>query len=113
MSDKSLVWIGSTLDTVRGFPDDARRCIGYELRRVQLGLMPSDFKPLPGVGPGTYEIRVHTRLEYRVIYVAKFDEAVYVLHAFGKKSRRTTRHDIEIARRRLAMVRQYRKEVGR
>ncbi len=108
MADKPLVWIGPTLEDVRGFPDDARRRIGYELRRIQQGLMPSDFKPLPVVGSGVYEIRIHTSLEHRVIYVAKLQEAIYVIHAFEKRSRKTTHRDVEIARKRLAIVRHHR-----
>lgn len=54
------------------------------------------------VGPGVIEIRVHTRVEHRVFYVAKFDEAVYVLHAFEKRSGRTPQPEVELARKRFA-----------
>ncbi len=64
--------------------------------------MPTDWKPMATVGPGVFEIRVHTALEHRVFYVAKFDEAVYVLHAFEKRERRTPKAAIELARTRLA-----------
>jgi phage-related protein len=104
MSDKPLVWAGSSLDDARTFPADARRAIGYQLRRVQSGLMPSDWKPMPTIGPGVNEIRIHAGNEYRVIYVARLGEAVYVLHAFEKKSRATRRGDIELARDRLRQV---------
>ncbi len=104
MLDKPLSWVGSSLAAVRGFPADARRATGYELRRVQQGLTPSDWKPMRTVGPGVMEVRLHTGLEHRVFYVAKFEEAVYVLHAFEKRTRQTTQADIELARKRLAAV---------
>jgi phage-related protein len=102
--DKPVSWVGSSLDAVRQFPAEARRTAGYELRRVQQGLMPSDWKPMRTVGPGVMEIRLHTGLEHRVFYVARFEEAVYVLHAFEKRTRKTTQADIELAKRRLSAV---------
>jgi phage-related protein len=84
---KPLKFLGSSLNDLRSFPIEARRQTGHELWQVQMGLMPSDFKPMPFVGLGCSESRVHTRGEWRVIYVAKFESAVYVLHAFQKKSR--------------------------
>jgi phage-related protein len=108
--DKPLTWVGSSLEAVRRFPAEARRAAGYELRRVQQGLMPSDWKPMRTVGPGVMEIRVHTTLEHRVFYVAKFEEAVYVLHAFEKRTRQTAHADIELASNRLAAVLQARRD---
>ena len=67
-------------------------------------LNPSDWKSMPEIGAGVREIRVHTSLEHRVIYIAKFDEGVYVLHAFEKKTRRTAKGDIDLARSRLRTV---------
>lgn len=101
MTDKPLVWLGSSLDDLRAFPVRAARLAGYELRRVQQGLMPSDWKPIQTVGPGVNEIRIRTGVEHRVLYVARFVEAVYVLHAFGKRTRQTARTDIDLARRRF------------
>ncbi len=101
MAPKPLVWVGTSLDLVRAFPPDARRLAGYQLRRVQTGLMPSDWKPMPNVGPGVCEIRIHTEREPRVFYVARFAEAVYVLHACEKRTRRTRKADIELAKARL------------
>jgi phage-related protein len=71
---------------------------------VQLGLEPSDWKPMQTVGAGVVEIRVHAKGEYRVLYVAKFAEGVYVLHAFAKKTQQTRQREIEIARRNFAEV---------
>lgn len=110
MVPKSLVWIGSALDLLRAFPPEARRLAGYQLRRVQSGLMPSDWKPMPSVGPGVYEIRIHTEREHRVFYVARFAEAVYVLHACEKRTRRTRRADMELARVRLAELQTLRRQ---
>jgi phage-related protein len=66
--------------------------------------MPSDFNPMPAVGSGAYEIRVHLLGEWRVIYIAKFEEVVYVLHAFQKKTQSTRKEDIELARRRYRQI---------
>lgn len=72
---------------------------------VQAGRPPADFKPLPDAGPGAHEIRVRDDTgAFRVIYVAKFKEAVYVLHAFPKKTRKTSRMDVELAKRRYRMI---------
>lgn len=102
MPEKALCWLGSSLDDVRAFPDDARRAAGYELGRVQQGLMPTDWKPVTTAGAGVYEIRVHTRLEHRVFYVAKLEEAIYVLHAFEKRTRQTPGAEVALAKGRLA-----------
>ena len=102
MREKPLSWLGSSLENVRAFSEDARRAAGYQLGRVQQGLMPSDWKPMTTVGSGVVEIRVHTKIEHRVFYLATFEEAVYVLHAFEKRTRQTPPGDIELARKRLA-----------
>lgn len=94
---KPVIWLGSSRDDIRGFPVEARQEAGYELDRVQRGLEPSDWSPMPTVGPGVREIRVHAENEYRVFYVAKFAETVYVLHAFAKKTQQTAQRDIELA----------------
>ena len=70
--------------------------------RVQQGLEPNDWKAMTTMGTGVMEIRVHTRLEHRVFYLAKFEKAIYVLHAFEKRTRRTPQSEIELARKRLA-----------
>ena len=101
---KPLRFIGSSLDDLKDFPAEARREAGFELHAVQAGLMPSDFKPMLDVGPGAYEIRVRVMGEWRVIYVARFDDAVYVLHAFQKKTQKTRKEDIELAARRYRQI---------
>jgi phage-related protein len=111
MVDRRLVWLGSSLEDLRVFPSEARRLAGYQLRRVQRGLMPSDWKPMKIVGPGVYEIRIHTELEHRVFYVARAAEAIYVLHAFEKQTRQTRQADIELAKRRFKEIRLLRGKV--
>jgi phage-related protein len=86
VTEKPLAWLGSSLDDVRAFPAEARRAAGYQLGRVQQGLMPDDWKPMTTVGAGVHEIRIHTALEHRVFYVAKYEDAVYVIHAFEKRT---------------------------
>ena len=101
MPDKALYWLGSSRNDLQAFPPDARRVAGFQLRRVQQGLEPNDWKPVPTVGPGVREIRIHTGLEHRVFYVSKFTEGVYVLHAFEKRARKTPKRDLELARDRF------------
>ena len=101
---KPLRFIGSSLDDLRDFPAEARRQAGFELYAVQRGLNPSDWKPMSIVGKGAREIRIHVLGEWRVLFVAKFRDAVYVLHSFQKKSQKTGRGDIDIARQRYQQV---------
>ena len=100
MAPKPVVWLGDSLRAVRGFAPEGRRRTGQELGLVQVGQVPGDWKPMPSIGLGVNEIRVWAGGAYRLIYLAKFAEAVYVLHAFQKKSRSTGRLDIELARQR-------------
>jgi len=101
---KPLKFVGSSLDDLRNFPDEARRAAGFELRAVQNGLEPSDWKPMQVIGPGVKEIRIHVLGEWRVIYVTKLRNAVYVLHAFQKKTRKTNQRDIDLARHRYRQI---------
>ena len=101
---KPLRFVGSSLDDLRDFPAEARREAGFELYALQRGYDPSDWKPLPEVGRGVREIRIHVLGEWRVIYVARFADAIYVLHAFHKKTQKTRLQDVELARRRLRQI---------
>jgi phage-related protein len=83
---------------------EARRAAGYQLERVQAGALPADWKPMPAVGLGVQELRIRAGGAFRVIFVARFVEAVYVLHAFQKKSQKTARADIGLARMRFAAL---------
>jgi phage-related protein len=94
---KPLRFIGDSLECIRQFAEDARHDTGYQLERVQQGQQPTDFKPMPSVGNGVEELRVWDESgTYRVIYMARFAEAVYVLHAFQKKTRATRPRDVEV-----------------
>jgi len=101
---KPVVWMGSSRRDLRGFSRLARFAAGEALLRVQVGLPPPDAKPMPAIGPGVAEIRVHAVQEFRVIYVAKYIEVVYVLHAFEKRSQRTRQGDLELARARFRLL---------
>lgn len=101
---KPLRFVGSSLDDLRSFPAEARRQAGFELYAIQRSLDPSDWKPMKTVGSGVREIRIRVLGEWRVLYVAKFADAVYVLHAFQKKTQKTRRSDLEIARRRYKQL---------
>ena len=83
---KPLKFVGSALQDLQGFAIAARWAAGFELWAVQQGLLASDWKAMPTVGAGVYEIRIHVLGEWRVVYVAKFTKSIYVLHAFQKKS---------------------------
>ena len=107
---KDLAWVGRSLDELREFPVDARREAGHQLHLVQLGVEPDDWRPMVSVGPGVVEIRVHGETEHRVFYVASFPEAVYVLHAFEKKTRKTSQSDIDMGRENLKELRKWRRE---
>jgi phage-related protein len=104
---KPIEWVGSALEDLRDFPERARSRAGHQLHRIQDGLEPSDWKPMPSVGSGVREIRIRTGSQHRVFYIAKFEEAIYVLHAFEKKTQRTAKADLDLARRRLAELLRY------
>ena len=105
MHEKPIAWLGSSLADLRAFPKDARQNAGFALDQIQQGHMPPDWKPMADVGAGVSEIRVRAGGQFRVLYVAKFAEAIYVLHAFEKKSRKTSQRDLDIGRRRYAQIR--------
>ena len=98
---KALKFLGDSLKCLREFPEDARHDAGYQLDKVQRGEQPVDFKPMPSVGKGVEELRVWDDSgTYRVVYAARFADAVYVLHAFQKKTQATSKRDIELAKKR-------------
>jgi phage-related protein len=106
---KRLVWLGSSFEDLRSWPTEAQRETGYQLFKIQSGMDPSDWKPMPSVGGGVQEIRIHCDNEYRIIYLAKLAESVYVLHAFEKKTRKTPQSAIDLARRRLQLLLNHRR----
>jgi len=97
---KPIEWLGDSLERVRFFPKPVRQQVGFELEMVQCGLDPADWKPMSSVGSGVREIRVHAEGEHRLFYVAKFQHAIYVLHAFTKRTRKTPRAAIDLAKAR-------------
>ena len=103
---KPLKFIGTSEDDLAAFPREVKHVAGYQLFRVQAGLMPSDWKPMLSIVAGAYEIRVHVLGEWRVIYVAKFTDAVYVLHVFQKKTQQTRKEDIELGATRYKQLKE-------
>lgn len=95
---KPVQFRGSALDDLRSFPLSARREAGFQIDLVQHGQMPEDWKPMPTIGQGVQEIRIRDAAgAFRVVYVAKFADAVYVLHCFQKKTQRTSKPDLDLA----------------
>ena len=104
-TDKEIRWVGSSYEDLLAFPEAPRRDAGFQLGKVQAGLEPVDWKPFDDVGAGTKEIRIKDASGiYRVMFIAKFEEAVYVLHCFQKKSQTTSQRDKEIAQTRYRAV---------
>lgn len=102
---KAVVWMGSSREDLKRFPETPQDSLGFELYRVQCGLDPNDWKPMASVGPGVREIRVRDEAGiFRVIYLATGPEGVYVLHCFQKKTPQTSRMDLELAVKRLRAI---------
>lgn len=102
---KPVRFLGDSLKRLREFPEDARQDAGYQIDKVQHGEQPDDFKPMPSIGKGVEEIRLwNDSGTYRVVYTARLADAVYVLHAFQKKTQATSRKDIDTARERYAQL---------
>ena len=106
---KPVRFMGDSLKCLRAFPPDARRDIGYQIEALQQGGQPADFKPMLTVGKGVEEIRVQEAGgAFRVIYTARVADAIFVLHAFQKKSQATPKRDLETARERFAQLKRIR-----
>jgi phage-related protein len=107
---RDVVFLGDSLDEIRAFPAVARREAGFQIERVQNGLDPNDWKPLKTIGPGVREIRIRDSAgAFRVIYLATLADAVYVLHAFVKKTQATPQKDADLAATRLRQLMQRRR----
>jgi phage-related protein len=102
---KAIEFLGSSQKDLRGMPAAVRHALGVELLAVQYGGEPADWKPMPEVGAGAMEIR-HRDVSgaFRVIYVARFADVVYVLHAFRKKTQKTPKPDIDLAAKRYKLI---------
>ena len=98
---KPVRFLRDSLKCLREFPEDARQDVGYQLDKVQRGHQPDDFKPMPSIGRGVEELRIWDESgTYRVVYTARVAEAVYVLHAFQKKTQATSQRDVDVAKAR-------------
>lgn len=101
LAPKRAMFLGTSLEDLRAFPASARREAGYQLDKVQNGEPPTDWKPMSAVGQGVQEIRIRDDGgAFRVIFVAKFADAVYVLHCFQKKTQATSKADLDLAEKR-------------
>jgi phage-related protein len=102
---KDISWEGSSYDVLSGFPASAKRDAGYQLDKVQRGLEPDDWKPMSAIGAGVREIRITDESgAFRVMYVANIGSMIYVLHAFQKKTQRTSLADIRLAKARFKAI---------
>jgi len=102
---KPVRFLGSSLKDLRDFPSDARQDAGRQLDRLQRGKQPDDFKPMPAIGKGVEEIRVWDDAgTFRVIYTARLADAIFVLHAFQKKTQATSKRDIDTAKARFTQL---------
>lgn len=105
--DATVVFLGDSFDVISGFPVGVKRNLGHAIRCVQAGIDPPDSKPMTSVGHGVYELRDADETSwYRVIYLKKIEETVYILHCFAKKSRKTPKNDLRTARTRLNALNQ-------
>ena len=98
---KPITFLGDSLEAIRKFPESIRHRTGFQLDKVQRGRMPDDWKPIKTIGQGVNEIRIRDdRGAYRIIYVARLEDSIYVLHAFQKKTQKTAKADLELAKSR-------------
>lgn len=101
----AISWEGDSREVLAAFPDSVRQNLGFELWQLQQSELPRHFRPLPSVGAGAYELRDQdARAWYRVVYLSRIGDVIYVLHCFEKKSREMPRRDFETARERLRAV---------
>ena len=101
----TVAWEGDSREVLQSFPEGVQQNLGFQLWQLQLGEPPTDYRPLPSVGTGVFELRDQDeRAWYRVAYLSRIDDVIYVLHCFEKKSREMPRRDFETARRRLRAV---------
>jgi phage-related protein len=101
---KTIIFMGDSRECIREFPEIARQSIGRQLLRIQHGLDPQDWKPIKAVGAGVREVRIHTGGEFRAFYVTHIGNALYVLHAFQKKTQETRPKDIALGRQRFKQI---------
>ncbi len=103
--ERPIFWIGTSLDDLKTFPLEVRKEAGYQLHRIQQNLDPDDWKPFSEIGKGVREIRIRDEKGiFRIIYLASFKKGIYVLHSFQKKTQKTPKRDIDIAKIRFKAV---------
>jgi phage-related protein len=101
----AVAWEGDSREVLKAFPEKVTQNLGFELWRLQLGETPTDYRPLPSVGRGVFELRDQDeRGWYRLVYLSRIKEVIYVLHCFEKKSREMPRRDFEKSKQRLKQV---------
>ena len=104
-TEAEVLWEGDCLDVVRGFPQDIRKKLGEDIRRLQLGARPLDFRPMKSIGTGVAELRQRDKNGwYRTIYLGVIDGKLHMLHSFVKKSRKTSKNDLQTAENRYKSV---------
>jgi phage-related protein len=104
---ETIEWLGNSKKVVSAFDKKTKQLIGYVLMRLQVGFEPIDWKPMQSIGKGVREIRVvHTKKEYRVIYVARIRNTIHVLHVFEKKTEKTAKLDIDLVKNRYRALHQ-------
>lgn len=101
---KDIKFLGTSLEDIKSFNSRAKQAAGFELDRVQRGMEPNDWKPMTTVAPGVREIRIKQGEQFRIIYVANVGDYVYVLHAFQKKTQKTSKRDLALAKERLKLI---------
>jgi phage-related protein len=104
--DAVIAWEGDSKEAIGAFPDAARYNLGFDLRLLQQGQQPTDYRPMSSIGPGIFELRDQDeRAWYRVIYLSRVRDVIHVLHCFEKRSRETPMKEINTARQRLKTLR--------
>jgi phage-related protein len=104
--EAAIAWEGDSLGVIRCFPDEVKQNLGHQLRLLQQGERPTDYRPVTTIGPGVFELRDQDeRAWYRVIYLSRIRDVIHVLHCFEKKSREIPRKDVQLAQQRLKAVR--------
>lgn len=112
--EREVFFFKAAQKAIQGFPEGARKTLAFELELLIEGEDPTDFAPMPAVGKGVYEVRVwDDKRTFRAFYVTKYEEAVYVLHAFEKKTQKTPKKEIDIAKKRYRELPVQRKQAKR
>jgi len=100
--EAAIAWEGDSLNVISGFPNEVKQNLGYQLRLLQKGERPTDYRPVTSIGSGVFELRDEDeRAWYRVIYLSRIKDVIHVLHCFEKKSREIPKNDIQVAQQRL------------